>query len=261
MRQVEQPHQVISLSRGLVQRANAPIAQPPAPMASSIVAKPAVSKPAAAKPVPRQGLADGSLWGTVYDGTGAVVPGVTITIANERIAEQMATGDAGQFEFRALTPGRYTLTAGFPGFMTANISGIEIRSAQASHQNVTLSVGRIAERVTVSVAGQPKPAVLPGVPQRIRVGGNVQAANLISQVRPIYPQTARDGGIEGTVHLQGIIGADGTLIGLRVISSNDPDLAAAALESVRQWRYRPTLLNNVPVEVITEIDVDFKLVQ
>jgi periplasmic protein TonB len=80
-------------------------------------------------------------------------------------------------------------------------------------------------------------------------------------VRPIYPQTTRDGGIEGTVHLQGIIGADGTLIGLRVISSNDPDLAAAALESVRQWRYRPTLLNNVPVEVITEIDVDFKLVQ
>ena len=84
---------------------------------------------------------------------------------------------------------------------------------------------------------------------------------MISQVQPIYPQTARDAGVEGTVHMQGIIGADGTLIGLRVISSNDPDLGAAALEAVRQWRYRPTLLNGVPVEVITEIDVEYKLVQ
>jgi len=235
---------------------SSPTSRPPAQIASSAVAKYAVPRPAR-----RQGLADGSLWGTVYDGTGAVVPGVTVTVSNERIAEQITTGSAGEYEFRALLPGRYLLTAGLQGFMTANISGIEIKSAQVSRQSVTLSVGRIAERVTVSVAGQPKPLVTPGTPQRIRVGGNVQAANLISQVRPIYPQIARDSGIEGTVHLQGIIGADGTLIGLRVISSNDPDLAGAALEAVTQWRYRPTLLNNVPVEVITEIDVDFKLVQ
>jgi protein TonB len=45
------------------------------------------------------------------------------------------------------------------------------------------------------------------------------------------------------------------------MSGPDPDLAAAALDAVRQWRYRPTLLNGVPVEVITEIDVDFKIVQ
>jgi protein TonB len=87
------------------------------------------------------------------------------------------------------------------------------------------------------------------------------AANLISQVKPIYPASAQSAGREGTVHLQGIIGVDGSLIGLRVLSSPDPDLAVAAFEAVRQWRYRPTLLNNVPVEVITDIDVDFKIVQ
>jgi outer membrane biosynthesis protein TonB len=63
------------------------------------------------------------------------------------------------------------------------------------------------------------------------------------------------------VHLQGIIGVDGTLVGLRVVSSNDPELAVAAIESVKQWRYRPTMLNGAPVEVLTEIDVEFKLGQ
>jgi hypothetical protein len=63
------------------------------------------------------------------------------------------------------------------------------------------------------------------------------------------------------VHLQGIIGVDGTLVGLRVVSSNDPELAVAAIESVKQSRYRPTMLNGAPVEVLTEIDVEFKLGQ
>jgi len=130
-----------------------------------------------------------------------------------------------------------------------------------SFAGVLLSVGGIAERVTVTAAGQPRPPLPPGNPQRIRVGGNVIAANLISQVKPIYPQTAREAGVEGTVHLQGIIGPDGTLIALRALSSNDANLTNAALEAVRQWRYRPTLLNNEPVEVLTDIDVEFKLSQ
>jgi carboxypeptidase family protein len=182
------------------QPAGASSFKPSAQIAASLVKSPV------RKPVRRQGLADGSMWGTVYDGSGAVVPGVTVTIASDRFAQQMPTGSAGEYEFRALPPGRYSLTAGLPGFMTASLVGIEIKPGQASHQNVALSIGRIAERVTVSVPGQPKPSVPPGMLQRIRVGGYVQAANLISQVRPIYPQTARDAGVEGTVHMQGIIG-------------------------------------------------------
>ena len=85
------------------------------------------------------------------------------------------------------------------------------------------------------------------------------AANLISPVKPVYPETARGAGTEGMVRLQGVIGIDGTLSGLRVLGSNDPDLAAAALDAVRQWRYRPALLNGSPIEVITEIDVEFRL--
>ena len=146
-------------------------------------------------------------------------------------------------------------------FIAFRKAWLEIKPSQTLQQNVILSVGSIAERVTVTAAGQPRPPLPPGTPQRIRVGGNVIAANLISQVKPIYPQTAREAGVEGTVHLQGIIGADGTLIALRALSSNDADLTNAALEAVRQWRYRPTLLNNEPVEVLTDIDVEFKLSQ
>jgi TonB family protein len=241
----------------------------------------AEAKPAAPAPATVQGLADGSLLGTVSDATGAVVPGVRLTVATRdqkaivekngagvsvRVLQPPTTmlettsGPAGEYEFRALTPGLYVLTASLPGFLNAS-TGVEIKPSETWRQNIGLSVGNIVQRVEVHVAGQPKPAPLPGTPQRIRVGGNVQAANLISQVRPIYPQAARDAGIEGTVHLRGIISVDGTLVGLHVISSNDPDLAVAAIESARQWRYRPTLLNGEPVEVITEIDVDFKLNQ
>jgi TonB family protein len=247
-----------------------PTASPaPAVRASALTPTPAVPitpspvsmKPAAARPVRRQGLADGSLAGIVLDPTGAVVPGVIVIVRSDKIATETVTGPVGQYEFRALPPGVYTLTAQLPGFVTAGIGRLEIQSSQTLKQNVMLSVGTVAQRVAVSAVGQPKPAPLPGTPQRVRIGGNVRAANLISMVRPDYPPAARDSGIEGTVHLQGIIGIDGALAGLRVISITDPELAAAAIESVRQWRYRPALLNGTPVEVITEIDVDFRLTQ
>jgi protein TonB len=93
------------------------------------------------------------------------------------------------------------------------------------------------------------------------VGGNVIAANLISQVKPVYPQSSRDAGIEGIVHLQGLIGTDGTLIGLSPLNFINSDLMNAAMDAVRQWRYKPTLLNNEPVQVLTTIDVEFKLAQ
>jgi TonB family protein len=255
----------------------------PVAAVSEIVAAPAVSsavKPvepapkaairkAAPKPSAAQGRADGSLAGTVSDGTGAVIPGVRITVGSRTIAGnsvtetelQTATSDAtGKYYFAALTPGQYSLKAELAGFATFRFV-VEVEVSRTAMQNVTLSVGSIMQRVTVTGVGQPKPAPLPGVPQRIRVGGNVVAANLISQVRPVYPATAQDAGIEGTVHLQGLIGVDGTLIGLTPLNNADRGLTAAALDAVRQWRYKPTLLNGEPVEVLTTIDVEFKLAQ
>lgn len=93
---------------------------------------------------------------------------------------------------------------------------------------------------------------------RLRVGANVQAANLVWQTPPVYPPLAKQAKISGTVRLEAIIGCGGTVDNLRVISGH-PLLLPAALEAVKQWRYRPTLVNGAPVEVVTGIDVNFSL--
>ena len=93
---------------------------------------------------------------------------------------------------------------------------------------------------------------------RIRQGGAVTAASLINRVQPVYPPLARQTRVSGTVRLHAIISKEGTVQQLEVMSGH-PLLVQAALDAVRQWRYRPTLLNGEPVEVDTTIDVIFSL--
>jgi len=100
----------------------------------------------------------------------------------------------------------------------------------------------------------------PKGPQRIRVGGNVQQAKLVRQPRPVYPPLAKQARIQGVVKLNAIISRDGTIQNLTVLSGH-PLLVPAAMEAVKQWVYAPTLLNGEPVEVVTQIDVNFTLSQ
>ncbi|HLK20798.1 MAG TPA: M56 family metallopeptidase [Bryobacteraceae bacterium] len=97
-------------------------------------------------------------------------------------------------------------------------------------------------------------------PKRIRVGGNVQATNIIQKVQPVYPAEAKAQHIQGQVKFTVIIGKDGTVQNITLVSG-DPMLAAAAKEAVQKWVYKPTLLNGDPVEVVTTIDVNFTLAQ
>ena len=99
-----------------------------------------------------------------------------------------------------------------------------------------------------------------GVPGRIRVGGNVQATQVISAPKPAYPPEAKQARIQGVVKLNVIIGKDGTVQDLKAMSGH-PMLVPASLEAVRQWVYKPTLLNGQPVEVETVVDVNFTLLQ
>lgn len=100
----------------------------------------------------------------------------------------------------------------------------------------------------------------PKVVQRLRIGGAVQQAKLVRQPRPVYPPLAKQARISGTVKLSAIISKDGTIQHLEVISGH-PLLVPSALEAVKQWVYQPTQLNGEPVEVITQIDVNFTLSQ
>jgi protein TonB len=90
------------------------------------------------------------------------------------------------------------------------------------------------------------------------VGGSVQAGKVLSQPGPAYPAVARAAGIQGLVRLEAVITKDGTVRDLKVLSGNQV-LAEAALDAVRRWRYQPTKLDGEPIEVRTDIDVDFKL--
>ena len=104
----------------------------------------------------------------------------------------------------------------------------------------------------------PPPAPVEQRTQRIRVGGSVEAASIISRVMPQYPVIARTAHVSGTIALHAIIAKDGTVQELTYISG-PPLLIRAAMEAVREWRYRPTMLNGEPVEVETTIDVVFNL--
>jgi TonB family protein len=110
------------------------------------------------------------------------------------------------------------------------------------------------------VASQTAPPPPSGDTKRITIGGSVQQSKLISQPKPVYPPLAKQAKISGVVQLQAIISKDGTMQNLTVISGH-PLLIPAALEAVKQWVYQKTLLNGEPVEVITQIDVNFTLAE
>jgi serine/threonine-protein kinase len=97
-------------------------------------------------------------------------------------------------------------------------------------------------------------------PQHVRIGGNVIAANLISQVMPVYPPLAKQARIQGVVVLEAEISKEGTIDNLKVVTGH-PLLIQAAIDAVKQWRYKPTMLNNEPVPVVTTITVNFAFSQ
>jgi protein TonB len=103
-----------------------------------------------------------------------------------------------------------------------------------------------------------KQPVVTSVPQRVPVTSTIEAAKLISRVQLVYPQLAIQARIQGNVVLHAIIGRDGQVSELQVLSGH-PLLVNAALDAVRQWRYSPTLLNGQAVEVETTITVSFVL--
>ena len=94
--------------------------------------------------------------------------------------------------------------------------------------------------------------------KRMRIASRVAEANLIHDVAPTYPPEAGRARIEGTVVLLAVIGKDGAVRDVRV-ESGLPVLAQAAIDAVKQWRYKPYLLNGEPTEVDSQITINFTL--
>jgi protein TonB len=133
-------------------------------------------------------------------------------------------------------------SVGITGGVAGGVPGAVFSEAMGSARSVP----------EVAKAPEPVPA------KRIRVASRVAEANLIHDVTPQYPPEAGRARIEGTVVLMAVIGTDGTVKDMRV-ESGLPILAQAAMDAVKQWRYRPYMVNGEPVEVDSRITINFTL--
>jgi TonB family protein len=149
---------------------------------------------------------------------------------------------------------------------TAQAFDAHLRVAQAisaADQSVRILIAAGMAGQAESRAGAlppPPPSAIPAAPGRLRIGADVQQANLISQPKPVYPALAKMARVQGTVTLETLIGKDGHVEDIQLISG-PPLLVQAAVEAVKQWVYKPTLLNGNPVEVTTTASVNFTLAE
>ena len=109
-----------------------------------------------------------------------------------------------------------------------------------------------------SMNSTPKPAVPPPTPAIPEQGDRVVSSSLLYRVEPMYPPEAVQKHIEGTVKLRAVIGRDGKVMGLGLVSGPQL-LVPAAMKAAREWRFIPALLNGEPVESQTEINIEFHL--
>lgn len=236
--------------------------------------------PLAALRLPGQNLS-GKFTGTILDPSGGAIPNATIIMTNHKgnscapsqalppCTVDMTTSDAdGGFVFKALPAGEYEVKVLKQGFATYLAPQVVLEPGRDLALTAKLNIGGINETVDVQAEGsgnaaesaQAAEAEAKSKAKRIRIGGNVQAAKIITKVQPIYPESAKAAGAQGTVLLHAVVGMDGRPLQLQVLNSQvNPDLARAAVEAVSQWRYQPTLLNGEPVEIDTTITVNFKL--
>ena len=202
------------------------------------------------------------LGGTIYDVTGGVLPGVEVALVDANQNKWVATSNSsGRFELPAVVSGKYVLEVTLAGFRALR-QEFELRDARDWDRAVTLQVGELKETIVIRGTRETAPPQQTprAEPQAIRVGGNVRAPMKVKDVRPTYPTSMREAGLTGLVPIEAIIGRDGTVSSVRVLSAQvHPDFAIAAVDAVRQWRFTPTLLNGQPVEVVMTVSVRFDL--
>jgi TonB family protein len=240
-------------------------------MTVTVAAAVAVLIPLASLRAPAQTGA-ATLAGVVRDASGAAVPkaDVTIFLAGAERREFTKTNEVGEFSLSPVPDGRYKVTVAKPGFALVVLEGVEVNGAQPQRLSITLAMGKINETVTVTGEG-PKGGIVGGIPagikagsapERIRIGGHAQAARMVAKVNPVYPPDCKAEGVEGSVLLRTVISKTGEPLELKALNELvDKRLVDAAVAAVQQWRWQPTLLNGNPVEIITEVMINFTLTQ
>jgi periplasmic protein TonB len=177
----------------------------------------------------------------------AKVVKVTSNIANGRLRTPSRIPSKVQMIKEDEAPPPVATTGGVAGGVPGGIPGGQLDGVIGGIISSSSSLAAVPR------LSQPAPAV-----QRVRVSQGVTKGLLIYRVEPAYPPLAKQARIQGVVVLTAIIGKDGNVQNLQIVSGH-PLLAPAAIEAVKQWRYKPFLLNGQPVEVETTVTVNFRV--
>ncbi len=211
-----------------------------------------------------------SFAGTLFDPFGGLLPGVTVTLVNsETHAKQEVHSDQnGRFEFVGLPAGTYTLSSTLLGFKSLS-EAVTFGPGEAAQRDITLSIGSISETLTVTdhdnypadhgTQRSGRQARTCSAPVAGGIGGNIKPPSRLIDVRPIYPATARDDKIEGTVIVGGRIDTTGFVTDLHVLRTPSADLGDAAVQAISQWQFEATQLNCVPIDTAMTVVVNFQL--
>ena len=220
--------------------------------------------------------------GSITDPQHAALPNATLSITNSetKARNEVRSDSSGRYEFVGLPPGDYVLEATVQGFR--NYRTTLALNGQQVDRDLVLDVGTLEETITVIDSDDPPPAVNPEIEERIGrrrearaaqraavgcpalqpgivpIGGNIRPPVKLVDVRPEYPLALRREKIGGTVNIEARIGTDGSVKEALPDPSAHPELARAAVDAVREWRFDETLLNCVPIEVSMTVQVTFK---
>ncbi|HXE15246.1 MAG TPA: M56 family metallopeptidase [Bryobacteraceae bacterium] len=208
------------------------------------------------------GLSAATVSGTLTDITGGAIPNAKIVLysPDTGMKQEAVSGSDGKFTLDNAPAGDAILRIEKPGFSSV-FREFNLNTDTNIQRDLTMQVGPIQQQMTVSGQGTPQHQVTRLSPDRLRIGGTVEESHIIAKKMPAYPAAAKAAGIQGKVLLEAMISKEGVPQELRVLSSPSDDLSESALEAVRQWRYSPTLLNGNPVEVLTDIVINYTLSQ
>ncbi len=205
----------------------------------------------------------GSITVRVHDPVFGIVPDASVTLVDLDTNQKTSarTRVDGTYEFSSIPAGRYQFEVRAVGFQIFKSRVLELSSSGSIDSYVTLQIGRMMQRMTVTghrLAAPPPIKRKARKPARICVGGG-QNSRLIHSVVPVYPPSEERKGVTGTVVLQVIIGANGRIVALSPQSGPDPALIQSAANAIRQWRYTPTYLDCRPIDFPVTVKIIFRL--
>ncbi len=208
------------------------------------------------------GISAATISGSIYDPSGAAIPNASILLYNPDTGakQEAVSGPDGRFALDGTPAGEYILRVEKPGFSSL-FREFNLKADAKIERGLTMSVGPVDQRLRIQAKGKASESPQPREAAPLRVGGQISPANLIFKKPPAYPEPEKATGQQGTVEIEAVISKDGVPQEMRVLSSPNDDFSQAALDAVRQWRYRPTLLNGNPIDVVTSISIDFTLAQ